>query len=45
MPKTKVVFYKEDDGSVPILEWLDSLQQAALDKCTVRIERLQEIGP
>jgi hypothetical protein len=20
------IFYKEDDGSVPILEWLDSLQ-------------------
>jgi hypothetical protein len=35
-----VVFYKEDDGSVPILEWLDSLQPKAVDKCTVRIERL-----
>jgi hypothetical protein len=44
MPKTNVIFYKEDDGSVPILEWLDSLQQKALDKCTVRIERLEEMG-
>ncbi|HZR17828.1 MAG TPA: type II toxin-antitoxin system RelE/ParE family toxin [Verrucomicrobiae bacterium] len=44
MPKTKVVFYKEDDGSVPILDWLDSLQPKALDKCTVRIERLAEMG-
>jgi len=44
MPKTKVVFYKQDDGSVPVLEWLDSLQRRALDKCTVRIERLEEIG-
>ena len=44
MPKTKVVFFKEDDGSVPILEWLDSLQPKALDKCTVRIERLEELG-
>src|SRR5947208_16670576 len=44
MPKTEVVFYKEDDGSVPILVWLDSLQQKALDKCTVRIERLMELG-
>lgn len=44
MPKTKVVFYREDDGSVPILEWLDSLQPKALDKCTVRIERLAELG-
>ena len=44
MPKTQVVFYKEDDGSVPVLEWLDSLQAKALDKCTVRIERLEEMG-
>lgn len=44
MPKTKVVFYKEEDGSVPILEWLDSLQPKALDKCVVRIERLKELG-
>ena len=44
MPKSEVVFYKEDDGSVPILEWLDSLQPKALDKCTVRIERLKELG-
>ena len=44
MPKTIVVFYREDDGSVPILDWLDSLQQKALDKCTVRIERLKELG-
>jgi len=44
MPKTKVVFYKEDDGSVPMLEWLDSLPPKPLDKCTVRIERLEEMG-
>src|SRR5580658_6415231 len=44
MPKTKVVFYKEDDGSVPMLEWLDSLQPKAIDKCTVRIQRLKEMG-
>jgi phage-related protein len=44
MPKIEVVFYKEDDGSAPILEWLDSLPTKALDKCTVRIERLKELG-
>jgi phage-related protein len=44
MPKTKVVFYKEDDGTVPIIEWLDKLPEKALDKCTVRIERLEEMG-
>lgn len=44
MPKTKVVFYKEADGTVPVIEWLDSLPTKALDKCTVRIERLGEMG-
>jgi len=44
MPKTKVVFFKEADGTVPILEWFDSLQEKALDKCRVRIERLEELG-
>ena len=44
MPRTKVVFYKEADGTVPILESLDTLPEQALDKCTVRIERLQELG-
>ena len=24
MPKTNVVFYQDEDGSVPILDWLDS---------------------
>ena len=44
MPKTKVVFYQEDDGSVPALEWLRSLSQKAQDKCAVKIERLAELG-
>ena len=44
MPKTELVIYKEDDGSVPILEWFDSLQWKALDKCTVRIQTLKEMG-
>jgi phage-related protein len=44
VPKIEVVFYKEEDGSVPTLEWLGSLQNKALDKCRVRIERLQELG-
>ena len=44
MPKTHVVFYQEDDGTVPVLEWLDTLSPKAQDKCRVRIERLQELG-
>jgi hypothetical protein len=44
MPRADVVFFKEDDGSVPVLTWLDSLQPKVLDKCVVRIERLRELG-
>ena len=44
MPKTKVVFYRETDGSVPVLEWFDELPAKAQDKCRVRIQRLSELG-
>jgi phage-related protein len=44
MPQTRIVFYRDDDGSVPILGWLDSLPKKALDKCRVKIERLQALG-
>jgi phage-related protein len=45
MAKTKVVFYKEKDGTTaPVLEWLDSIPLRARLKCITRIERLMEEG-
>lgn len=44
MPRTKVVFYQDADGSVPVLEWFDRLSAKAQDKCRVRIQRLSELG-
>src|SRR5438105_15093770 len=44
MPRTHVVFYRDDDGTVPILEWLDAMPPKAQDKCRVKIRRLQELG-
>ena len=44
MPKTRVVLYREEDGTVPFLEWFESLGQKPQDKCRVRIERLEELG-
>jgi phage-related protein len=44
MPQTRVVFYRELDGTVPLLEWLDEVPRAALVKCRVKIERLRELG-
>ena len=44
MPKTPVIFYREADGTVPVLEWFDGLPTKAQDKCRVRIQRLTELG-
>jgi phage-related protein len=42
--RTKVVFYRETDGSVPVLKWYDGLPARAQDKCRIRIQRLAELG-
>jgi phage-related protein len=44
VPRTTVVFYQEDDGTVPLLEWFDGIPTRAQDKCRVKIERLRELG-
>ena len=44
MPRTRVVFYKDREGNVPVLEWLDSLPVKIQDKGVVKIERLCELG-
>ncbi len=44
MPETEVVIFAEEDGSCPLLEWMDTLPPKALDKCIVKIERLKEMG-
>ncbi len=44
MPSVEVVFYQEDDGTVPLLEWLDKLPAKVQDKCRAQIERLKAQG-
>jgi hypothetical protein len=44
VPKTLVVFYKDRQGYVPVLEWLDALPAKIQDKCVVKLERLRELG-
>lgn len=44
MAKTLVLIYREAEGSVPLLEWLDGLPEKAQDKITARIELLAERG-
>jgi hypothetical protein len=44
VPRTKVVLFREVDGTVPLLEWLAQLPQKARLKCRARIKRLAELG-
>lgn len=44
MARTRVVFYRDDDGSVPVLNWIDTLSPKAKVKCRSRIELLREFG-
>jgi phage-related protein len=45
MPTTDLVFYREEDGSVPVLEWLEGLDNAkAIAKCRAKLERLAALG-
>ena len=44
MPQTQVVFYASDDGSAPLLIWIDGLPVKVQNKCIVRIERLAQLG-
>ncbi len=44
MPITKVFFYREATGSVPLLSWLSELQPNVQDKCRIKIERLRQLG-
>jgi len=44
MPKISVVFYQDEDGFVPVQDWLDKIPPKAVAKCLVRIERLTELG-
>ncbi|MEZ6103920.1 MAG: type II toxin-antitoxin system RelE/ParE family toxin [Pirellulaceae bacterium] len=44
MPRTELRLFQEEDQSVPLLEWLDSLTPKARAKCQVKLERLAELG-
>ena len=39
-----VVGFRDDDGSIPLLAWLDRLPQKAVAKCIAAIELLKERG-
>lgn len=44
LAQTEVYLYRNGDGEVPLISWLDSLPGKARIKCTERISRLAELG-
>jgi phage-related protein len=44
MSKVKVVLFKEDDGTIPVIEFMNSVPQRQREKLVVRVERLREFG-
>ena len=44
MPKTEIIFFANQKGISPLTNWLAELPNKVLDKFTVRIERLEELG-
>jgi hypothetical protein len=47
MPPTEVLFYREDDESVPVLDWLHALRERderAFRRCFGAIQQLKQSG-
>src|SRR4051812_34280100 len=44
VPETEILFYREDDGSVPLVEWIADLPEEARDRCIARLRLLEEKG-
>ncbi|WP_287170443.1 MULTISPECIES: type II toxin-antitoxin system RelE/ParE family toxin [unclassified Microcystis] len=44
MPKIQLIFYQDERGNIPIIEWLDSLLGKAHNKCFIKLQRLAELG-
>jgi hypothetical protein len=44
MPRTDITIYRDDDGSVPLLDWLDKQNIKVHNDLIARIELLEEKG-
>jgi phage-related protein len=47
LPPTEVIFYQDDSGRAPVVEWLTELRRLdrkGYAKCVPRIRRLAELG-
>lgn len=45
MPETIVYFYQDEDGEVPVFQWLDTIKdKKVVEKCFAAIEVLKKFG-
>ncbi len=44
MPRIQLLFFRDEDDRVPLVDWLASLSPKARAKCVVRLERLEQLG-
>ncbi len=44
MARAEVYFYRDEDGSFPLVRWLDEQPKKVQIKCIERINRLAELG-
>ena len=44
MPRVNVLYFRENDGAVPLLDWLADLPAKAVVKCQVSLARLEMEG-
>ena len=44
MTRTTIVYYREEDGAVPILDWLDAAPRKATAECLAFLARLEAEG-
>jgi hypothetical protein len=41
---TQILYFQEEDATVPMVRWLDELHSKARQKCLARLERLEATG-
>ncbi|HQJ67579.1 MAG TPA: type II toxin-antitoxin system RelE/ParE family toxin [Anaerohalosphaeraceae bacterium] len=44
MPRTEIIIFKDDDGSIPLIDWLRQQNEKVRMKCLARIEELRDRG-
>ena len=44
MPRTEIILFKEDDGTVPLVAWLESVAKKPQAKCVAALTRLEKFG-